>query len=79
MIDKIKIDKLKSETKIGDKFGVYYHGTTFKNFTEVVRFNDKSVWLKTSWNTDKGKISNVSRESWNTVLQYINKNTYQKV
>ncbi|MFA4870943.1 MAG: hypothetical protein WC623_22280 [Pedobacter sp.] len=70
MINKEAIEKLKSETKIGDKFGVYYNGKTFKNYTEVVRFNDKSVWLK---------CESVSRESWNTVLTYLRMKVYQKV
>ncbi len=79
MINKQAIEKLKSETRIGDTYGVYYHSTTFKNYTQIVRFNDKSVWLKTSWMTNNGMVESVGRESWNTLLQYIEKGVYKKV
>lgn len=70
MINKQAIEKLKHETKVGDIFGVYYRGAIFKEYTEIVRFNDKSVWLKSHY---------IHRESWNTVLQYIEKGVYRKV
>ena len=70
----ITVEELKRDTKIGDKYQVFYHGVTptkdsTGNFIihEITRFNDKSVWF--------GR----TRESWNTVKDYINKNVYRKV
>lgn len=79
MINKMAIERLKSETRIGDVYGVYYHGTILKDYVEIVKFNDKSVWHKTSWMTDRGMVESTSRESWNTILQYIEKGVYRKV
>ena len=79
MIDKDAINKLKAETKIGDKFGVYYHGKTFKNETKVVKISDKSIWFKTTWIKSDGMVESTSRQSWNTTYRYIINNVYRKI
>lgn len=78
MIDKVAIKKLQSETKIGDKFGIYYHGVTYQHTHVVTRFNEKSIWMSATWMTDKGMVTSTSRESWNTVLGYINKKVMRR-
>lgn len=79
MINQGEINQLKAETKVGDKFGVYYHSETYTNNKKVVRFTDKSIWFKTEWMTITGLVSSTSRMSWNSLLGYINKNTLRKI
>ena len=73
----VTIEQLKKDTKIGDKYRWFYsdgiltgkliYGARDSGITkEITRFTDKSIWFGSS------------RISWNTLLDYINKTTYQK-